>query len=248
MPTFSAKKYNMKKILNVKTLFGNQLEEIYREDGIYAKLTFEDRGDSIVKRKFAYVEQVEKNALFFIGLNPSGGDTHQDDHFYYKLEQTGGNGYPKFWQPFEDIASRTNLTWTHLDLLGIRETKQTNVRKILGTELGVNFVLQQLLIAKQIIEEAKPRIIVVCNTLSRFFLGYDMTVDKKHNVWMGYEFEFDEDLGTDRIVTKGDLFGTPIFFSSMLSGQRALDTGSEKRLVWHIKRVDDMLNENTKNL
>jgi hypothetical protein len=169
----------MEKTLNVKKLFGTQLEKIYREDGIYANLTFEDGGDFIVKRKFAYVEQVEKNALFFIGLNPSGGDTPQGDHFYYKLEQTGGNGYPRFWKPFEDIASKTNLIWTHLDLLALRETKQTNVRKILGTGLGVNFVLEQLLIAKQITEAAKPRIIVVCNTLSRLFLGYDMTADKK---------------------------------------------------------------------
>jgi hypothetical protein len=65
---------------------------------------------------------------------------------------------------------------------------------------------------------------------------------------MGYEFEFDEKLGTDRIITKGDLFGIPIFFSSMLSGQRALDTGSEKRLIWHIKRVNRILeSENPQN-
>lgn len=227
--------------VNVKDQFGAQLQEIYREDGPYASLTFEGTGDLIVKRKFSYIEQVEKHALLFIGLNPSRGEMPQDHHFFYKLEQEGGNGYPQFWEPFAEIADATNLTWTHLDLLGVRETKQSLVRKIYNTVLGREFVFKQLEIAKQILEAADPNIIVVCNTLSRHFFGYDLTKDKKYNIWMGYEFEFDGDLGTPRIITEGPLLGKPVFFTSMLSGQRALDHGSEKRLIWHIKRVNGML-------
>lgn len=228
-------------ILNIKRRFGSQLEEIFREDGKFGNLTFGDSDISILKRKFTYVEQIETNALLFIGLNPSRGENIQNEHLYYKLEQSGGNEYPSFWRPFEEIGKATNLTWTHLDLLGIRETKQELVKKILSTQIGVDFVYQQLLIAKKIIEAATPKIIVVSNSLSRHFFGYEMTEDKQHNVWMGYEFEFEEQYGTEIIITEGPLFGTPVFFTSMLSGQRALDNGSEKRLIWHIKRVNNLL-------
>ncbi len=231
-------------ILNIKDRFGNQLEEIFREDGKFGSLTFGDTDIPILKRKYAYIEQVEKNALLFIGLNPSRGENQQTEHFYYKLEQTGGNGYPAFWKPFEEIGKAVNLTWTHLDLLGVRETKQALVKNMLCTQLGVDFVYQQLLIAKQIIEAANPKMIVVSNSLSRHFFGYEMTEDKRHNVWMGFEFKFNEEYGTETIITEGPLCGTPVFFTSMLSGQRALDNGSEKRLIWHIKRVYNMLEQN----
>lgn len=228
-------------ILKIKEQFGNQLAEIFSEDGKFGSLTFNGTEESIVKRKFAYIEQAEKNSLVFIGLNPSRGENPLSDHFFYKLEQSGGNGYPTFWKPFEEIGKATNLIWTHLDLLGVRETKQKLVKSILHTQLGVDFVYEQLLVVKQIIEAVSPKIIVVSNTLARHFLGYEITEDKQHNVWMGYEFKFDDEFGTEVIITEGPLYGTPVFFTSMLSGQRALDNGSEKRLIWHIKRVNNLL-------
>jgi len=64
-----------------------------------------------------------------------------------------------------------------------------------------------------------------------------MTIDNGYDVGLDYKFEFDEKIGTDRIVSKGKLYNAPIFFTSMLSGQRALDNGSFKRLKGHIKFV-----------
>ena len=49
--------------------------------------------------------------------------------------------------------------------------------------------------------------------------------------------KFDEEIGTHRITGKNNLQGTPIFFTSMLTGQRALDLGSYERLIWQIKYV-----------
>ena len=57
------------------------------------------------------------------------------------------------------------------------------------------------------------------------------------------EFTFDNNLGTYRIVNHPNLNDTPIFFTSMLTGQRALDLGSYERLVWHIGFVLDELNK-----
>jgi hypothetical protein len=220
---------------SVQNSFGKKLEEIFSEDGEYANLYFEGTETKVVSRGFRFIDNIEKNALLFIGLNPSETE-QQIPYSFYNLTQVG-NEYKKYWQVFENVGNATDLTWSHLDLLGITETKQTSVRALLKKELGVNFIHEQLMISKQIIEEANPSIIVVSNTLARHFLGKELSEDKKHNIWMGYQFCFDEELGTDRIISDGALNGVPIFFTSMLSGQRALDNGSKERLIWHIKRV-----------
>ena len=98
-------------------------------------------------------------------------------------------------------------------------------------------------ISKQIIEEAKPKIIVVNNSLARRFLGFDKG-EKNEQVyyeWIGFDFKFDDDIGTHRIINNEMLNGTPVFFTSMLTGQRALDNGSYERLIWHINYVKGRL-------
>lgn len=103
-------------------------------------------------------------------------------------------------------------------------------------EGGVDFIYQQLMVSKELIEHIKPKAIVVSNTLARRFLGKEMNEEKTLGVWMGYEFVFDKNIGTD-VIQNGALRGTPVFFSSMLSGQRALDNGSKERLIWHLNKV-----------
>ena len=58
-------------------------------------------------------------------------------------------------------------------------------------------------------------------------------------VWLGdwIKFEFDKTIGTYVVNEPKELKGTKIFFTSMLSGQRALDLGTRERLVWHIAEV-----------
>jgi hypothetical protein len=47
-----------------------------------------------------------------------------------------------------------------------------------------------------------------------------------------------EKYGTPLISSRdGKLKRTPIFFTGRLSGQRALDLGSRKRLLWHVKKI-----------
>jgi len=61
------------------------------------------------------------------------------------------------------------------------------------------------------------------------------------NIESGFDFIFDEIYGTDKIEKPEKLKGKPIFFTSMLSGAGALDNGSKKRLIWHIKYVLERL-------
>lgn len=60
----------------------------------------------------------------------------------------------------------------------------------------------------------------------------------KHIIFgWGWNFEFCTELGTHKIIRHKTLNGTPVFFTSMLSGQRALDNGSKERLIWHIGKI-----------
>lgn len=54
---------------------------------------------------------------------------------------------------------------------------------------------------------------------------------------MNFAFKFDNNIGTHIITEPEILASVPVFFTSMLSGQRALDIGSFERLKWHINKV-----------
>ena len=78
--------------------------------------------------------------------------------------------------------------------------------------------------------------------MARHFTGFEKNQEQTQGVWMGFDFVFDEKLGTHKIVNNSDLDNTPVFFTSMLTGQRALDKGSFERLNWHINFVLNQIN------
>jgi len=119
--------------------------------------------------------------------------------------------------------------------LFLRETSQKKIESIYDQKNGPEFIYDQLLVSKEIIELSKPKIIIVNNSLSRKYLGFEKT--NNINVWIGFDFIFDEKIGTYKVINNEKLENTPIFFTSMLTGQRALDKGSYERLLWHIKFV-----------
>jgi hypothetical protein len=102
-----------------------------------------------------------------------------------------------------------------------------------NAENNREFFKKQLAISKDIIEEAIPRIVVVNNTFAR-----DLMLGTRGEEKL-FEFEFSDVLGTHKIVNNKALGEIPVFFTSMLTGQRALDNGSFERLGWHIKFVRD---------
>ncbi len=207
--------------------------------------------DNLLDRGFVF--QFDENQkdidILFVGINPSYGGDKSEGKFYSKKDVERLS----YFKPFNNIINelddkRTglkNLTWSHLDMLVFRETQQSFIKnKLLKTEEGIQFVNKQLILSKQILEYLNPKIIVVSNTAARHFLGRDKydKKGKKFGVWMGYDFEFDYNLGTDKIINNSKI-NPYVFFSSMLSGQRALDNGSKQRLIWHI---DNVLNKITK--
>lgn len=192
------------------------------------------------------IAEVPNDGLIFIGINPSMTDkdreilTEKNDLNceFHKLTYDRDIDY-RYFKKFFDISEKTALNWGHLDLLYNRETNQKKVAGLLKTERGRDFIYKQCMISKivldQLIDEYNPRIFIVNNTLARELLGeyHSEKPTKKSNHWIGYDFVWSKDFGT--YVYKNNAF----FFTSMLTGQRALDNGSYQRLIWHINLVKE---------
>lgn len=193
--------------------------------------------------EFQFDEDITNPDVLFIGINPS----YYDDSPVVKDFYTKPPNVPGYYRPFhkieQDLKSDHNrdITWTHVDLLAIRESQQAYVENNLNKKRqGQEFIIEQLAIAKEIIEHFNPKVIVVPNLLGRELLSRNKKTLAEGRIvgeWMDCEFEFDNDLGTDKITDGGVLNDTPIFFTGMMTGQKSLDRGSFQRLVWHIDAV-----------
>lgn len=192
---------------------------------------------------FQFDENINNPDVLFIGINPA----YREDRPVSKQAYTKPANKPGYFRPFHKMEEdfKTNykreISWSHLDLLAIRETQQSYVDNFLfKSKVGVDFIMEQLAVAKEIIAHLKPKVIVASNVLARELLGRNKKVladGRAVGVWMDYQFEFDQALGTDKVITEDSLNGTPVFFTAMLSGQKALDRGTFQRLVWHIDSV-----------
>ena len=198
---------------------------------------------------FQYDEDETDCELLFMGINPAFNLKDSEWRGSYSRPHETADKHLPYFKSFVLIEQELRKSynwkgkWTHLDVFAFRETNQ----KYIETELlrkdnkeGIAFLFEQLMVAKERILHIKPKVIVVSNALVRMFMGKQRFEDehgKEYGVWMGFRFEFDHEIGTDVIVEPTELKGTHVFFTSMLSGQRALDNGSKERLVWHVARV-----------
>lgn len=200
--------------LSMKDLIGDDLQRIWSDS----------RFKAFCSRDFLAPESISSGSLLFVGINPSY--TEADKHIRYYNAHDGQHPY---FKAFKRMAVEVQHSWSHFDMLFQRETEQKAVDRLLKMPHGTEFVWEQLQVARRVLDAARPAVIIVCNTKAREFLGLDKHADQ--NVWLGIDFTWDEELGTYRYQ------GIPTFFSGMLSGQRALDTGSHRRLTWHVKRA-----------
>lgn len=113
-----------------------------------------------------------------------------------------------------------------------RMTSQSKFKKLIyidkrETELNT-FARKQIMLSKQLIKIMQPKLIVVANAFASTLFNEEMYKHKIH---------FDEDKGYHLLELDPNKPKTPVFFSSMLTGQRALDNYSFDRLHWHIKKA-----------
>ena len=176
---------------------------------------------------FMAPKYLHPGSLLFVGINPSYSKADEGLSYYDPRESQ----HP-YYRPFKIFAQEVGEpSWTHFDMLFHRETAQAAIEPLLKQPNGRDFVWEQLQLSQQLLMYAQPKVIVVCNTKAREFLGLDKDHGSGKKAWLDLNFEWDESLGTFRYQ------GVPTFFSGMLSGQRALDKGSHRRLIWHVRNA-----------
>lgn len=206
-------------IFSIEQYYKTEIDSIWNDEK-YKSVSFIERG-------YAVQKDIPYSAILFIGINPSYSEkkTKQQNSFFYSNHQL--EEVHQYFRKFQDIAEKTNVEWSHLDLLYIRQTDQKIVKSIFNDPIGKEFLGKQLYISKSIIEKSKPKVIVVSNAYARDLFLEECKIKTL----------FNENIGTHKIIDNFYLNDTPVFFTSMLTGQRALDNGSYERLVWHIKQV-----------
>lgn len=198
----------------------------------------------IAARGYMFPETQKKSVLFF-GINPSYTQGAKNESVYgYQIEKAVIE-YPRYYSKFSEIAKYAFVEsdWSYMDMFFFRETNQKEVFELIQSKDGLSFICEQLKITQSVIEGIKPEIIVVCNSAARRFWGIE--AEANQNIWLGYNFTFDETLGTDIITGMNsnsvvgenlatNLNGTPVLFASVLT---YMDVSSKKRLGWHIKHI-----------
>ncbi len=212
--------------------------------------TFKENDDVFIPLIYP---KIEKSVLLFISLNPSFTEKgHKEilkdsdyskinykEFFHWKnwedsklqraieIEKLYRNKY-SFFTKFKEIAKYAKIGWEHIDLFFIRETNQKKcLSRICKDKVLNEFGRSQLELSKRLITEAKPIAIVVANAFaSRIF------------EWK-FKATFNEDKGYHEISLNKKIL--PVFLGSMLTGQRAMDNYSFRRLKWQIKKVIEKL-------
>jgi hypothetical protein len=191
--------------------------------------------DDVVKRGLLCLGEIACNALLFIGINPSYSEKRAVNNppsiIFQKLEEI--KAY-KYFKKFEEISKEVKIEWTHLDLFYFQHTNQKFVTHLQrSSDQTRAFLNDQLVVTKKILNSVKPRIIVINNAQAGDIYMNNEILNYKNKL------EFDEQYGTYILNDKDSKI--PVFFTSMLTGQRALDLGSYKRLIWHINFVKHLL-------
>jgi len=205
------------------------------------------------KNKKEKKEMIDKRATEIEGkLNRAQNNLKKN--WIIELERKAIDGYD-YYQKFRDIADELKTDFQHIDLFFFRDTSQEDAKKTIGykelekecdvmgtgkKKVAVNkFAVVQLEVAKAMIEEINPRVIVVVNALASDIINCCVNCKDKEGKKENKLFEVDtgsfDVCGYDFLKLGKKSY--PIIFSSMLSGQRALDRHSLRRLKWIIKRA-----------
>jgi hypothetical protein len=215
------------------------IEKILSGNALFIR-DFSKQFFDILSRGLLYPCKLSKEKILFLGINPSFRENHDKVYgfncisFENEIIEVNDNERYKYYKIFNQVAK--DIPWTHFDVFPFREKNQNNLTTFIENKELKKIMESFVLLAKQIIEESNPSLIVVSNAyLRRTFIG-NVNDNINSEKLILFNTEFSDKLGT-HFIQDGKLKNTPIFFTSMLSGQRALDTGSRERLEWHIAKV-----------
>jgi hypothetical protein len=187
--------------------------------------------NEIVNREYVYSKLNQNANILICGINPS-----------YRVKEDNPNAYEfdfndekvkkdPYFKKFHDKTK--GIQTNYIDLLRQRHTSQSDIGLFMKEEKGLQFIIDQLKVSQNAIENLKPKLILVFNRMAGQFWGRDAIYYKNGNarsVWMGYTFIPTEIEGamkitgiiqhSDRInqsLKQTNLIGTIIYFSSFIS-------------------------------
>lgn len=210
---------------------------------------------------FSHIEQTRKAPLFFhelrqrglifIGLNPSDtiransclrGSPYQNinplTYFDWSVVEERATvenlveihlrsvQYYSYFNRMREIAESAQTDWDHVDVFAYRNRNQKEIERLVySQDENVRlFFARQGALFRSVLRYVNPMCIVVVNAFA----------SKLIREW--YTPAWNEGRGCHFMAVSGGRM-VPIFFSGMLSGQRALDTGSFERLSWHVRSI-----------
>jgi hypothetical protein len=228
------------------------MEEINTIDEYHAKIVeiWKKREKISVLKDYKWAfaqDKLYKNGILFLGVGASDGEKKasegkkksdtciEKDSVQYETKD--GRDTYDYYKPMRRITEETGFdNWSNIDITLFRETSQKKLVPFFRKFPDI--MEEQLKLAGEMIKATEPKIIIVSNALVRDVLN---DIHGKYKIKSGFCFDEDEKTmgkyGTPKIRSPKELEGIPVFFTSMLSGQRALDNGSFERLIWHIKFV-----------
>ncbi len=187
-----------------------------------------------------------------------------DDKVHYNSLNENDKGNKsndlQYFKRLQNVAAKIGYNWSALDIFSLRCTNMSAIKDALDKDAKKETPLWNLCkgqfesFKKQIQNLKNPKAIIVCNAYaSKWFFGEELKNEDaegcinwkqdNHNTnkfnELAFKMKFNEDYGT-YVIDDNDcsrLNGTPVFFSGMLSGQRALDMGSLQRLIYHVQWV-----------
>lgn len=208
--------------MNVEALYKERIEALWNE---YRDKPFESFEKEIVNRGFAIEKELPKEDILFIGMNPSYDvDKDVPEDLFYDVADRGND----FFNAIVDFSDKTRKykNPSHHDLFFIRHTRQKDIETQLKNGPLKEFLNKQMDLSVDIIRELSPKVIVILNAgaCKEFSSRFDRVSDT----------HIENDLGAYPFMINKV---TPVLFSSMLSGRRALDIGSRDSLSWHINYI-----------
>lgn len=218
--------------------------------------------DNIVDRGYHIEEELPKDGILFLGMNPSypGDESYinKDKGTYgatYKLRdikdvslglQESEKINKKYWKPIVDAAvriTRENIGLHHKFERCLQEVefchhdlffvRETSQNKVLALKAKCgHFFTKQWEYSKGIIEKASPKIIIVINGGAGNLIREELGTD-----FFGFipGESWNEECGVD-IVKIGER-EVPIIFTGMLSSTGRINKGTETTLFWNIRHI-----------
>ncbi|MCG8203234.1 hypothetical protein G1L01_11450 [Tenacibaculum finnmarkense] len=225
-----------KELINDEIVFA-ELKRIFSYKSEFKK------NSEIIERGFV-CSKIKKEKVLFVGINPSFTSDAKVESYQYDIDNAVKE-YPRHYAKFTKLIENTDYqnNWTYVDLFQFRETNQKRIVDLI--KFDPQFLVSQLRLTHKIICEINPEFIIVCNSGASDFFGINKWKKSNgwQNVWFGYDFEFDENLGIDIIKSKNkesiltsenQLLGTPVLFTSTLTYMSRFD---KRRLNWQINRI-----------